>query len=99
MTFNAETYSVVVPTYLQLAGATWWHSADRNSPNLSKASLGEFFYHAMKIGAHIGYIWPFAPEYDRCLVKVSVYMTEDMKVKFEPQTKFRFETPPKVHVN
>lgn len=74
----------------------WYHTDDYASPNLSKASLGLFFYEVLKIGGKIGEVWPFSKQYDRSLVLVSVQLTKEMKVDLESRTRFRFRDPPKV---
>lgn len=87
------------PIHLKAAGAKWWHSDDYASPNLSKASLGMFFYHVLKVGGHIGEVWPFNHKYERSSVFISVFMTDEMKGQVEAQTKFRFRPPPTIKVN
>jgi len=83
---------------LKHKGAKWWHTEDYHSPNLSKASLGVFFYEALKCGAQIGEIWPFNPNYDRSAVYVTILMTDEMKEHLESVTKFKFRPPPQVHL-
>lgn len=77
----------------------WWHSHDHYSPNLSKASLGEFFYVVLSSGAEVGKIWPFAPQYQRSSVFISIKATQAQKERIEATTKFRFKLPPKIHLN
>ena len=89
----------VLPIHLTRKGAEWWHSDDYHSPNLSKASLGSFFFEVLKEGGYVGEIWPFAPQYNRSSVYISVYMTEEMKNNIESRTKFKFRHPPKAHLN
>lgn len=91
--------SDIEPVHLQQAGATWWHSAEGYSPGLSKGSLGEFFFHVLKAGGHIGSVWPFAPQYPRSAVYVTVFMTEAMKAQVESETNFKFKTPPQVRLS
>ena len=86
------------PILLKKKGAIWYHTEDYHSPNLSKSSMGEFFYYVLSEGAHIGDIWVFSPEYKRSAVFVSVFMTEQMKNNIETKTKFKFKLPPKVSV-
>jgi hypothetical protein len=87
------------PFHLKQAGAKWWHSEDHASPSLSKASLGTFLYHVLKTGAHIGSIWPFAPQYNRSPVYFTVFMTDEMKEQIEKETKVKFRPPPIVSFN
>jgi hypothetical protein len=87
------------PVHLKSAGATWWHTEDYSSPNLSKSSLGEFFYRTLAVGAHIGFIWPFNHRVDRSGVYISVFMTEDMKKEIESKTKFKFRVLEKIMVS
>jgi hypothetical protein len=84
---------------LKAKGAKWWHSDDYASPNMSKASLGEFFHVALSAGAQIGDVWPFNPSYDRSAVFVTLYMTDEMKAEIEAKTRYRFRPPTKVHLN
>ncbi len=87
------------PIQLKEIGAEWWHSEDHQSPTLTKASLGNFLYHVLKVGGYIGSIWPFAPQYNRSPVYFTVFMTVEMKEKIEAETKFRFKPPPTVSFN
>ncbi len=73
----------------------WWVS-ENPSTELSKASLGLFFFEVLNSGAQIGEIWPFNPSFDRSLVTVSIFMTEEQKAQIEDRTKFRFRRPPKI---
>lgn len=84
---------------LKKQGATWWHTEDFNSPNLSKASLGEFFHEVLKIGAEIGSVWVFDRSFNRSSVYVTVFMTEDMKTELETKFRYRFTPPPKITLN
>lgn len=84
---------------LKSQGATWWHTEDFNSPNLSKASLGEFFHEVLKIGAEIGSVWVFDRSFNRSSVYVTVFMTEDMKNELETKFRYRFTPPPKITLN
>ena len=84
---------------LEKQGATWWHTEDFKSPNLSKASLGEFFYEVLKIGGEIGSVWAFNRHYNRSSVYITVLMTEDMKNELETKFRYRFKPPPKITLN
>lgn len=79
---------------LEKQGATWWHTQDYHSPNLSKASLGEFFFEVIKVGAEIGSVWAFNRHYNRSAVYITVFMTEDMKKELESKFRYRFVPPP-----
>lgn len=79
---------------LERQGATWWHTEDYHSPNLSKASLGEFFFEVLKIGAEIGTVWVFNRHYNRSGVYITIFMTEDMKKELESKFRYRFVPPP-----
>lgn len=79
-------------------GAKWWHSADDASPNLSKASLGLFFHTVLSAGAQIGEVWPFNRHYNRSIVLVTVFATDEMIREIEEKTKFRFVSPPTIKV-
>ena len=87
------------PIGLTAKGATWWHTEDHHSPNLSKASMGTFFNAVLSTGAHIGEVWVFNHNYNNSAVYVSVYMTEEMKNTIEANTKFRFRPPPTINLN
>lgn len=80
-------------------GGKWWHSGDHNSPNLSKSSLGDFFYNVIKVGAQIGTVWCMNKNYDRSSVIVTVFMTDEMKEELEKSFKYRFREPPEVTLN
>ena len=79
---------------LERQGATWWHTEDYHSPNLSKASLGEFFFEVLKIAAEIGTVWVFNRHYNRSSVYITIFMTEDMKKELESKFRYRFVPPP-----
>ncbi len=87
------------PIGLKNAGATWWHTHDHHSPNLSKASMGTFFNSVLTAGAHVGEVWVFNNKYKNSAVYVSLYMTEEMKNTIEANTKFRFNPPPVITLN
>lgn len=87
------------PIHLKQAGAVWWHSDDYNSPNLSKASLGNFFFHVLIQGAHVGHIWVFDRSYHKSSVYVSIFATKQMIENIENNTKFKFRLPPKINLN
>lgn len=94
MSDHPEGYRIVEDPRLKAKGARWFHTDDHHSPRMSKASLGEFFYEAIKAGVQIGTIWPFNPQYDRSPVYITVYMTEEMKALLEERTKYRFRDSP-----
>lgn len=77
----------------------WYHTDDHHSPNLSKASLGNFFHHVLINGGKIGDVWVFDRRYNKSSVFVSVEMTEEQKRDIETDTKFRFRDPPKIDLN
>jgi len=83
---------------LKAAGATWWHTDDYASPNLTKASMGEFFHVVLSTGAQIGEVWPFNYRYARSMVLVSLFATEAQKAEIESKTRYRLRKPPKVHL-
>lgn len=87
------------PIHLKRAGAEWWHSDDYASPNMTKASLGEFFNAVLSEGAHVGEIWPFNHEYSRSAVYVSIYATEAQRQAIEARTRYRFRHSPKIKMN
>lgn len=87
------------PIHLRQAGAVWWHTDDHASPNLTKASLGEFFAAALSAGAYIGEIWPFNHRYSRSAVYVSVFATDEQKAAIEGATRYRLRRPPKLKLN
>lgn len=90
---------MVEPIRLKIKGAKWYHTDDYASPNLSKASLGEFFFIVLSSGAYIGEIWPFNYQYSRSLVKVSIYCTDEQKIEIETKTRYRLKSPPTIKVN
>lgn len=81
---------------LKNKGAKWYVTDDYASPNLSKSSLGEFFFTVLSTGAQIGEIWPFNYKYARSLVVVSIYCTEEQKIEIETKTRYRLKPPTKI---
>jgi len=77
----------------------WWHSHDHHSPNLSKASLGEFFHAVLSVGADVGQVWAFNHKYPRSSVFISIKATVEQKDQIEAMTRYRFRPPPKVHLS
>ena len=84
---------------LQQAGARWFHTADWEGPNLSKASLGNFFFAVLSQGAQVGDIWVMNPKFHKSAIMVSVFMTEEMKAAIEASIKVKFKYPPKMQLN
>lgn len=84
---------------LKAQGARWWHTDDHSSPSLSKASLGAFFFVALRAGAQIGEIWAFNRNHPRSPVYVTVFMTQAQKEAIESATPVRFRPPPKISLN
>jgi hypothetical protein len=78
------------------ANAKWWHSHDHHSPNMSKASLGEFFHAVLQHDVEIGQVWVFDRRYHRSAVYVTVKMTDETRIAIESATRFRFVPPPKI---
>lgn len=79
--------------------AVWWHVDDYHAPNLSKASLGSFCYEALILGIEIGQIWPLNNRFHRSWVGVTIKATITQKELLEAKTKFKFNPPPKLHLN
>lgn len=77
--------------------AIWWHIDDHKALNLSKASLGNFCYHALKLNIQIGNFWAFNSKYDRSWVGVTIKATKEQKEALETITKFKFNLPPKLN--
>lgn len=73
----------------------WWHTHDHHSPTLTKASLGEFFYHVLTNGAIVGQVWAFA-KYPRSSVFMTIEATDEQKDAIEKATKFKFKPPPQI---
>lgn len=90
---------IVENTRLRHAGAVWWHSDDYASPNLSKASLGEFFHVVLSEGAQIGEVWVLNPRFNRSAVYVSIFATDAQKNSIEGKTRYRFRPPPVLNLN
>jgi hypothetical protein len=59
--------------------AKWWHSHDHHSPNLSKASLGEFFHAVLRHDVEIGDVWVF----NRCWMPIPSKPIADGNPKIE----------------
>lgn len=77
----------------------WWHTEDHYSPNLSKASLGEFFFAVLSVGAEVGQVWAFNYRYKRSSVFMTIKATDAQKDEIEKTTRFKFKPPPKVHLS
>lgn len=77
----------------------YWHTEDSYSPNMSRASLGDFFYTVLSEGGEISSVWAFAPKYHRSSVFVVIKATVEQKQRIEDKTKFKFKPPPTIHVN
>lgn len=85
---------------LKAKGARWFHTMDHGGGlNLSKASLGEFVYEMLWRGCQIGTFFCLNNSYPRSWVGASVFMTEQMKDAIEKETRFKFQDPPRVHLN
>ncbi len=85
---------------LKHKGARWFHTRDHGGGlSLSKASLGEFLYEALKRGCQIGNFFALNAGYHRSFVQASIFMTEEMKDAFEKETRFKFQDPPRISLN
>ena len=67
-------------------------------PNLSKASLGHFSYHALKCGAEIYQLWAFNASYDRSTVYPAIRATEK-QLDYLREQGYYFVEPAKLNVN
>jgi hypothetical protein len=65
---------------------------------LSKNSLGEFCYHALKCGADVYQLWAFNPDYKGSAVYPALKMTDEQKKYMEEQG-YIFSDPPTISLN
>ena len=66
--------------------------------NLSKASLGEFCYEALKCGAEIYQLWAFNHNYHRSAVYPAIRATEE-QVAYLREIGYDFVDPPVIKLN
>lgn len=74
------------------------HERDGKRISLSKASLGEFCYHALKCGADIYQLWAFNHKYDRSAVYPAIKATGE-QVEYLHSVGYVFVDPPKINLN
>jgi hypothetical protein len=67
--------------------------------NMSKASLGDFMFHALRLQLEVYQIYAFAPEYKQCSVLAGVMATVKQRQEFMDATKFYLSPSPTIHVN
>lgn len=77
-----------------------WHISEREGTRirLSKASLGEFCYHALSCGVDIYQLWAFNPNYKGSSVYPAIQATEEQVEKLR-EFGYVFVAPPTVRVN
>jgi len=77
-----------------------YHISEREGkiPNLSKASLGHFTYHALKCGVEIYQLWAFNPSYERSSVYPAIKATEK-QLDYLREQGYYFVEPAKLNVN
>lgn len=77
-----------------------YHMAPKGSKrvNLSKASLGEFCYHALKCGADIYQLWAFNHNFERSAVYPAIKATDE-QVAYLREVGYDFVDPPTIKLN
>ena len=78
-------------------GFKWFHTDYGLS--LSKAKLGLFMYHLLKMNGGVCDIYCMNPKYDRACVNMSVCIHPDDKSKLEELTKVKLIDPPVINLN
>ena len=78
-------------------GRVWMHC--ESGLTLTKASMGRFMNFVLANEIEIGTIWPFAPQYPRSQVCVTVRLRPDQFDQFEAQTGGTLIKPPKIVLN
>ena len=66
--------------------------------NLSKASLGEFCYEALKCGAEIYQLWSFSPNHHRSVVYPAVKATDE-QITYLREIGYNFVDPTMIKLN
>ena len=85
-------------------GRRCYHTTDRSQPgrksvSFSKASLGTFFFHALKYNAEIHDVYCANAKYPRCFVQVSMSMEPEYKDIFEHESGIGLNNPPTLKLN
>lgn len=77
-----------------------YHISEREGRciNLSKKSLGEFCYHALRCGADIYQLWAFNNNYDRSAVYPAIKATDD-QIQYLKSVGYIFVNPPIIKLN
>lgn len=74
------------------------HDHDGKRIKLSKASLGEFCYHALKCGADIYQLWAFNHNYERSAVYPAIKATDE-QIQYLRDVGYVFIDPPTIKLN
>lgn len=74
------------------------HEHDGKRINLSKASLGDFCYHALSCGVDIYQLWAMSPNYHRSAVYPAIKATE-VQIEHLKSLGYIFVDPPKINLN
>lgn len=77
-----------------------YHLSERGGKriSLSKSSLGEFCYHALRCGADIYQLWAFNPNFDRSAVYPAIKATDE-QVDYLRSLGYDFVDPPTIKLN
>jgi hypothetical protein len=77
-----------------------YHISEREGKqvNLSKASLGNFVYHALKCSAEIYQLWAFNPNYERSSVFPAIKANQK-QLDYLGEQGYYFVEPAKLNVN
>lgn len=77
-----------------------YHLSERGGKriNLSKKSLGEFTYHALRCGADLYQLWAFNHHYERSAVYPAIKATDE-QIEYLRSQGYDFVDPPTINLN
>lgn len=75
------------------------YGSDGKALSMSKAGLGSFVYHLLRLGGHIHSTWAMGPQYDRTYVQMSISLPPGRREALQDATGVKLEKPPTVHLN
>lgn len=69
------------------------YGGDGKKLRLSKASLGNFVYHCLKLGGHIMSGSAFSPDVDGCYVQLGISLPKGKRAELERLSGIRLDPP------
>lgn len=69
------------------------YGGDDKKVRLSKASLGNFVYHCLKLGGHLMSGSAFAPEHDGCYVQLGISLPKGKREELERLSGIKLDPP------